>query len=252
MENQTGSECVGIVGQRLVSASQAKSDNYYRSQNTGGMRLVAYALGISILLSAEFGCRGEQRAVQEQLVNKSSSSNAGSEPGASQITRDEEHSVYAAVINELYINGGLNGDVIVEGQTSLGGTVSDVAWTTNYVKQNMPTSVSNSVFDDFLAKNSNSQESQGQLRAGAGYSIITKDEVDGLDKTGIFWDGFSNKHPRGVFVTLSRVGLNKEMNQALVCSSHRCGWKCGMGYYVLLVKVSNTWTIKHKVNVWAS
>jgi hypothetical protein len=167
-------------------------------------------------------------------------------------SEDEEHFVYTAIITEMYVNGEPNNDVIVEVQTSLGGSVCDVPWTTNYVSQNMSRSVSKSVFDNFVAKNSDSQASQGQIRTGPGYSIITKGEVDELYQDRDFWDRFSEKYPKGILVTLSRIGFNEEMNQALVYSSHTCGWKCGLGYYVLLMKDGNTWTIKHKVNVWAS
>lgn len=72
------------------------------------------ALGISILLSAQFGCRGELRAVQEQPVKKSSTSNTGIKPGASQITR--EGAVATAKGDYLRLRGTLKDYVVEESE----------------------------------------------------------------------------------------------------------------------------------------
>jgi hypothetical protein len=54
------------------------------------------------------------------------------------------------------------------------------------------------------------------------------------------WKVFHKKYPTaGGFITLSRVGFNKEKTQSLIYVAHNCGWLCGEGNYILLVKKDN-------------
>jgi len=53
-------------------------------------------------------------------------------------------------------------------------------------------------------------------------------------------------------MTLSGVGFNRNINQALVYVGNPEGFLAGAGYYVLLVKEKGTWVIKQKLMTWIS
>ena len=53
-------------------------------------------------------------------------------------------------------------------------------------------------------------------------------------------------------VTLSRVGFNQNMGQALLYVEIHCGVLCGSGNYLLLVKKNKVWTIQEEYRTWVS
>jgi hypothetical protein len=70
---------------------------------------------------------------------------------------------------------------------------------------------------------------------------------------GEWWDDFYRQYPGAEgFFTLSKVGFNREMNQALVYRSFACQDTCGYGSYVLLVKEGGVWRIKAQAGQWIS
>jgi hypothetical protein len=52
--------------------------------------------------------------------------------------------------------------------------------------------------------------------------------------------------------TLSRVGFNEPLDQALVYIGTMSHWKAGVGYYVLLSKVNGSWLVEQQVMTWIS
>ncbi|KYK31890.1 MAG: hypothetical protein HXS48_07765 [Theionarchaea archaeon] len=67
------------------------------------------------------------------------------------------------------------------------------------------------------------------------------------------WFELYAKYPfsQGI-MTLSRVGFNSEMNQALVYVGNQKEILSGAGYYVLLTKMNGVWIIQDKVMIWIS
>jgi hypothetical protein len=67
------------------------------------------------------------------------------------------------------------------------------------------------------------------------------------------WEEFYVKYPAsGGFISLSQVGLNAEMNEALVYVEHWCHRLCGIGVYVLLSKDDEGWRVVKKHGAWVS
>jgi ribosome-binding factor A len=60
---------------------------------------------------------------------------------------------------------------------------------------------------------------------------------------------FSRSSP---VITLSKVGFNRNFNQALVYISFVCGAECGTGTVFFLVREGNTWTIQKTIEIWVS
>jgi hypothetical protein len=67
------------------------------------------------------------------------------------------------------------------------------------------------------------------------------------------WGEFYKRYPdSGGFISVSRPGFNKEMDQALIFIEHRCGDLCGTGHYILLEKSGDTWKVIQQNLVWIS
>jgi hypothetical protein len=54
------------------------------------------------------------------------------------------------------------------------------------------------------------------------------------------------------FMSLSRIGFNKDSTQALVYVGNVCGGLCGSGQFFFLVKAGNRWTVKLLATTWVS
>jgi hypothetical protein len=86
-------------------------------------------------------------------------------------------------------------------------------------------------------------------------TLISRLEVEeySRSKPGIWWASFYRNYRDATgFYTLSKVGFNREMNQALVYRAFACGDTCGHGSYVLLVKDGGVWRIKTQAGIWIS
>ncbi|MBA3766442.1 MAG: hypothetical protein H0W99_05535 [Acidobacteria bacterium] len=85
--------------------------------------------------------------------------------------------------------------------------------------------------------------------------LISQQEIERFSpsKPGIWWEAFYRDY-RGAagFLMLSKVGFNREMNQALVYRAFACGDTCGFGSYVFLVKKGGVWRIKSVSEPWVS
>jgi len=54
------------------------------------------------------------------------------------------------------------------------------------------------------------------------------------------------------FLSLSRIGFNKDSTQALVYVGNVCGGLCGSGQFFFLVKAGNGWKVKLLATTWVS
>jgi hypothetical protein len=67
------------------------------------------------------------------------------------------------------------------------------------------------------------------------------------------WNVFRNKYPNADgIISLSNVGFNREMNQALVYVSQARDYTDGVGRYYFLSNENGVWRIKKYANVWVS
>jgi hypothetical protein len=86
--------------------------------------------------------------------------------------------------------------------------------------------------------------------------LIGRQEVErfSTQESGIWWEAFYRDY-RGAagFLMLSKVGFNRELNQALVYSAFACGDTCGFGSFVFLVKeCGGRWRIRSAAEPWVS
>ena len=108
------------------------------------------------------------------------------------------------------------------------------------------------VVDDFMTKNSRPETLGSQFKVKARCLVLSKQEVSDIGQAKDGWKQFLTKYPNQSLITLSRVGFNRRLDEALVYTSSQSGGRTGSGQYVLLSKADNAWVIKQKVVAWVS
>jgi hypothetical protein len=160
----------------------------------------------------------------------------------------EEQSVYAAVLLKLYTAP--NYVIMNTSTTSLVG-IDNTSSTLDHVLLNMH-GVGAETIQSYRTRNDASYTLRPDLQIGAGYVLLTQ-----IEKTQLFnqnrdgWQLFYEKYPDAPGITtLSRVGFNNALDQALVYAGTQSQWLAGAGYYLFLSKVNGTWTVLQQVMSW--
>ena len=164
---------------------------------------------------------------------------------------ESEYAVYSTLLDEMFVHD--DGPAVVVNRTSWESSVSgDPSKALKYVADNLPSDAAPGALEDLRNRNQEAYVLNGRFMTKVKYILITEEEKDELARTNDFWNAFADKYRGQAMVTFSRVGFSRDMNQAIVYASEVCGWKCGRGDFVLLIKENNAWAIKQKVNVWVS
>jgi hypothetical protein len=162
----------------------------------------------------------------------------------------EEQAVYAFLLPKMYHNRGY---VIMAATATSATGVDNTAQTLDYVLQNMH-GVASSTLDSFRARNDTSYPIRADMELGGPYTLLSqaaKNKIFSQNQSG--WDIFYNRYPQAPGITtLSRVGFNTTLDQALVYIGTQSNWLAGSGYYLLLKKVDQAWSIDQQVMVWVS
>jgi hypothetical protein len=170
-------------------------------------------------------------------------------PAADQIDV-EEQAVYAFLLPEMYQHRGY---VIMNTTATSATGVDNTAQTLAYVLQNLH-GVNPETVDSFRARNAMAQPLPSDMDLGGPYTLLSqasKNEIFSQNQSG--WDIFYNHYPQAPGITtLSRVGFNAALDQALVYIGTQSNWLAGSGYYILLKKVNGAWSIDQRVMVWVS
>jgi hypothetical protein len=162
----------------------------------------------------------------------------------------EEQAVYVAVLQEKFSTSSF---VIMYTTATDPGGVENTAQTLDYVLQNMH-DVAPETADSFRVRNDAAYSIRPNMDLGVEYVLLSqaeKNQIFGQNQSG--WEIFYNRYPNAPGITtLSRVGFNAALNQALVYLGTQSDWLAGAGYYVLLKKANGVWTIDQKVMTWIS
>ena len=156
----------------------------------------------------------------------------------------EEPGVYSALINEqLEVPFGyLMGDApIIIVSSSYYEAVED-----DYLYEGAP-SLDKDTLEDFKIVNQVSEILDTALSVNKPYEYV----VLPSDENG--WVEFEQKYPNVITITtLSKIGFDKELNQALVYMAYYCGSECGTANIYFLVRKGDTWKVESTIKVWDS
>ena len=163
----------------------------------------------------------------------------------------ERYAVYSVVLDRMFVRESTKLLVI---QDKTGDDFTDNAeqrWE-NIRKKLAP--ISQKTIEDFKSRNSQPSSLENKFTLTTKVTFISKSEVDKMfGKGGGWWEAFYKRYPNSPgLITLSNIGFNSEMTEALLYVGHGCGGLCGQGNYVLLVKTNGTWRLERQVMTWIS
>jgi len=162
----------------------------------------------------------------------------------------EQQAVYAFLLSNLYQHR----EYVIMDTTSTGVTgVENTTQTLDYVLQNMH-SVDSGTVVSFRSRNDAAYPISPDMNIGGPYTLLSqagRQKIFGENQSG--WEIFYERYPQAPGITtLSRVGFNNSLDQALVYIGTQSNWLAGSGYYILLKKLDGAWSIDQRVMTWIS
>ena len=216
-----------------------------------------------VVLTITFGMGARlishQTGIQKTGADKSSISPTPMADGTA--IEANEYAVYSAVINEMYVNDRVK-LIVMDNQTTKclplpgDGKVADMIRSMEESAVKKMPELSRDTVDDFQAKKKECHPLSAKFNIPVKYVLVSKEDLDPLfpkGKPDRMWSLFYKKYPDSAgIINFSNVGFNRTMTQAFIYTSNGCGGLCGAGYYVLLTKKDEVWSIKTKLQVWVS
>lgn len=112
--------------------------------------------------------------------------------------------------------------------------------------------LSQETLDDFLQRNKSNRWLTPKFEISRKYALVDFREIKKLANDFQMdneWKAFSKAYPESYgFVTLSRVGFNRQMDQALVYAGWQCPGLCGHWSFQLLAKEDGLWKVVGDAN----
>ena len=169
----------------------------------------------------------------------------------------EEYAVYSALIQSMYVDAGTSFGggrpelIVIQDQTQLG-PVTTLSETLEGISHAWP-DLPDETLTDFETKNKSPQALKPLFSLDVEYAFFSDKEMDEIFLNSSGWDTFYEKYPHSQgILTLSRVGLDRSLDTAVVCVGNQMHWVAGQGYYVLLEKVTGRWEVRGKQMTWIS
>jgi hypothetical protein len=165
--------------------------------------------------------------------------------------------VYAAVLREKFLQQGpelvvikaeISQNARLESMQSLEVGRSSVA---PWLSKGFLPELEEKTLDDYLRANS-ADPSLTITDLGTPFVMVTDTDLP-RDSTGSFWTKFTQKYPEAIgIITFSKIGFNREHDQAFLHVDFLSVKHCGSGNYFLLSKVAGQWRIVKEKLLWIS
>lgn len=162
----------------------------------------------------------------------------------------EEQAVYTALLLKLHsASSYVIMNTTATGLVGVGNTESTLA----HIVQDMR-GVDPQTADSFKVRNDAPYPVSPGMDLGSGYVLLSQEEMSRIfSQNQDGWQVFYNRYPDTPGITtLSRVGFNDALDQALVYIGTMSHWLAGGGYYMLLIKVNGSWHVDQQVMTWIS
>jgi hypothetical protein len=172
-----------------------------------------------------------------------------STPSSAQIDM-EEQAVYTALLRSLYTAS--NYALMDTTATGMSG-VADTGTSLDRMFLDMH-NLERSTAGSFSTRNATTTPVSPDMQIGGEYALVSQEEMSQIfsqNRDG--WVLFYERYPDTPGITtISRVGFNETLDQALVYIGTMSHWLAGAGYFVLLDKVNGAWIVDQQVMTWIS
>jgi hypothetical protein len=162
----------------------------------------------------------------------------------------EEVAVYAALLQFIYPDLRL---VLTEKTATDPGGVENTASVMEYALKQLK-DVAPQTAANFQVRNDAQYSIKPDMNIGLEYVILTEEnmrQIFNVNQNG--WDVFYGQYSGAPGITtLSRVGFNDAMDQALVYVGTQSHWLAGAGYIFLMKKVNGAWVVDQQMMTWIS
>lgn len=167
---------------------------------------------------------------------------------------DDDSAVYTAVLRELY-QAAKGRPIILSDQTAIGvppGMLTNVPvqgpQTVSFLNPISPEARQN--FEDL---NHSSLHLLPPCKFAPECTLVDIADIALQVKNAKAWRKFMTKHANtpGIII-VSRIGFNRERDQAVVYSGMSCGTLCGQGEFTWLTKHNGVWGVESSNVVWIS
>jgi len=164
----------------------------------------------------------------------------------------DEYLIYSTLIDTWYSKDTTK-EVLIRDHTSIYQIGKPIEIELAYLKEQMP-SLGNKIINDFKSKNLRSYSLASFINQRAKYSIISQKEIDYIFNHNPHWDMYYDRYPNsGGILTLSRVGFNRQRNQAILHVANQWNRSTGAGICVLLTQQKGgSWKIEGQERLWHS
>jgi hypothetical protein len=165
----------------------------------------------------------------------------------------DEYAVYEAVIESLYLTEDTELIVIRDRTATDVSPNESLDSEVEYIREELGTAIELETLDDYRAKNRGSHRLDAVLSLDVPCVLLSEAELVEIFEQGGGWNQFYKIYPNSQgMMTLSRVGFDAQIDQALVYIGNQADYKAGRGYFVLLTKKGGVWTIDDIVIAWIS
>jgi len=175
-------------------------------------------------------------------------------PRAKQVSPEmreaEEYAVYSALINQFHCDDGKV--ILIQTRTDRFYSYDGSTDEPKFIKDHLPPATSRATLDNYRSVGLQIKELARRSALNNTYLLISDEERRQSFANMKSRQEFHQKYPNSISITLfSRVGFNKNVDEALVYSWGYCGGDCGGGGYYLLRKENGFWKLKDE-KTWIS
>jgi hypothetical protein len=122
----------------------------------------------------------------------------------------------------------------------------------SYLRENLE-GLDEEALTDFLAKNREQYPIGPDLNPGGRLVCVGDEEFEHIFRDGDGWARFRRAFPESDgTLRFSRVGLDRDLTQAILYAGQHFDWNVGSGGFWLLSKLDGEWTEAGRVGSWLS
>lgn len=159
----------------------------------------------------------------------------------------DEREVLAVCLGRLHLGIGQ----VVRSLTRSGLPV-DEERALSYMRENFE-DISEETLTDFLAKNCEQHPIEPDLDLGGRLICLSDEEFLHVFRDREGWKRFRQEFPESDgTLRFSRVGLDRDVTQAMIYAGQQFDWHVGSGGYWLFTKSSGAWVESGKLGTWIS